>query len=162
MGSQEVTSWKTSDNRRTKAGCKMVRKWASSTRLQWAFVGVSTTSWDPTGAGISANPGWDCTINFPLGSGWTTVTLSDGETRTISSPNFPGWNSKTTEKKYLIKSQDDSGFVRMVFDDLDLPPGSTLKVFCKSGFKGKYTGESEAKIKHTFFQLLASCCFYTL
>ena len=25
---------------------------------QWAFVGVSTTSWDPMGAGISANPGW--------------------------------------------------------------------------------------------------------
>ena len=27
------------------------------TNQQWAFVGVSTTSWDPTGAGISANPG---------------------------------------------------------------------------------------------------------
>ena len=27
------------------------------TNQQWAFVGVATTSWDPTGAGISANPG---------------------------------------------------------------------------------------------------------
>ena len=90
------------------------------------------------------------------------MTLSVGETRTIISPDFPGWNSKTTEKKYLIKSQDDSGFVRMVFDDLDLPPGSTLKVICKSGFKREFTGESEAKIKHTFFQLLVSWCFYTL
>ncbi len=31
------------------------------TNQQWAFVGVSATSWDPTGAGISANPG--CNIN---------------------------------------------------------------------------------------------------
>ncbi len=45
------------------------------TNQQWAFVGVATTFWDPTGAGICANPGCVCHGNFPYQGGITLYYL---------------------------------------------------------------------------------------
>ena len=48
------------------------------------------------------------------------------ETKIIKSTNFP---KCCTKEEYHIRYVDkDKGHIRMVFDDLDLPPGSEIKV----------------------------------
>ena len=45
----------------------------------------------------------------------------------IKSPDFPELTSKTPAKSYLVLT-DTGNYIRLVFDDLDLPRGSKVEV----------------------------------
>ena len=46
---------------------------------------------------------------------------------TIKSPDFPELKARTPEKSYLLLT-DIGNYIRLVFDDLDLPKGSKVEV----------------------------------
>ena len=55
-----------------------------------------------------------------------SITVPWDKKESLKSEGYP--QLKQQEKKFLLQTTNNTGYIRMVFDDLDLPPGSFLQV----------------------------------
>ena len=55
-----------------------------------------------------------------------SITVPWDKKESLKSEGYP--QLKQRERKFLLQTTNNTGYIRMVFDDLDLPPDSFLKV----------------------------------
>ncbi len=90
----------------------------------------------------------------------TRYTPASGNA-TIKSPDFPKILDSTEPKSYLIQNEDGRGFIRMIFDDVQLPPGSYLQVMdgyaCHLSFFLSFTKTGSLHSIHTWGGQYVQC-----